>query len=334
MRGALQLLRVMPEVLFRQPQENVARILGIVQYGLGATDMGLRQLGIPLAKIPVLPLNAPDGICEIWQSSLPTQEGRTEDVHWRNNGMVAFLSWDQVDTEGSGLANVTEDAYHALFSAVHFQKHHLIRVWNHVGEINDDSAGLERYRQFNIGRQQAFVGTGRSLAGASVPAASALGASASALDVFALSAGLPAVAIENPRQTSAYHYPAEYGPRAPLFSRANLVDIGGGTLFVSGTASIVGHQTRHQGDCRAQTRETLRNIQVLLDETRMQYGKIWTLSDLELKVYVRFRSDLPAVVEEMERVIGGPVDALFLQADICRKDLLVEIEAVGLARTR
>ncbi|MEY2341775.1 hypothetical protein AB4090_06660 [Acidithiobacillus sp. IBUN Pt1247-S3] len=331
MPEALQLLRAMPAALFRQSPEQLARTLGIVQYGVGEADADLHQLGIPVAKISALPLNAPDGICEIWRSSLPIHEGRAGDVHWRDDGTVAFLTWERGDTGEAALEDMTDAAYRALFAAINSQNHHLLRVWNYIGEINDDSAGLERYRQFNIGRQQAFVGSGRSVAGESVPAASALGANGSTLELFALSSRHAAITIENPRQISAYRYPADYGPRAPTFSRASLVDIFGATLFISGTASIVGHQTVHQGDCRAQTRETLHNIQILLDETRLRHGAVWTLQDLEFKVYLRFSSDLPTVLEEMERVIAGPAKALFLQADICRRDLLVEIEAVGLA---
>ena len=37
-------------------------------------------------------------------------------------------------------------------------------------------------------------------------------------------------------------------------------------LFVSGTASIVGHETQHRGDVVAQTRETLANLSSVLAE--------------------------------------------------------------------
>ena len=65
------------------------------------------------------------------------------------------------------------------------------------------------------------------------------------------------VPVENPRQVSAYRYPPTYGPRvADLLARGAGRTSAAATiaLFISGTASIVGHETVHQGDVRAQTR--------------------------------------------------------------------------------
>ncbi|MBS1218520.1 MAG: hypothetical protein H6R21_1653, partial [Proteobacteria bacterium] len=137
--------------------------------------------------------------------------------------------------------------------------------------------------------------------------------------------------IENPRQLSAYHYPSQYGPRSPTFSRAGLVKLGGrDMLFISGTASIVGHQTLHGGDVAAQTRECLHNIAAIVAEAnRLAPDADFRLDQLAYKVYVRHPSDLAAVRDAMAQVIDAPVAAIFLQADVCRADLLVEIEASG-----
>ncbi len=51
---------------------------------------------------------------------------------------------------------------------------HLLRLWNYFSDINEDSDGLERYRHFNVGRQQAFLDAKRS-AFEGAPAACALG---------------------------------------------------------------------------------------------------------------------------------------------------------------
>ena len=106
-----------------------------------------------------------------------------------------------------------------------------------------DRHGLERYRQFNIGRQDAFLDSHRGATG-NVPAASAIGLAGGPLSVAFLAGATPALAVENPRQVSAYLYPADYGPRSPTFSRAVRATLSGQeALFVSGTASIVGHRT-------------------------------------------------------------------------------------------
>ncbi len=142
---------------------------------------------------------------------------------------------------------------------------HLLRVWNYLPQINGDGGGLERYRQFNLGRQQAFVEAGQA-AFEGAPAACALGIHQGALCIRFLAGRTAPLPIENPRQVSAYRYPPTYGPRAPTFSRAAIAEIGGGevALFISGTASIVGHETVHVGEVLAQTQETLRNLDAVI----------------------------------------------------------------------
>jgi enamine deaminase RidA (YjgF/YER057c/UK114 family) len=140
------------------------------------------------------------------------------------------------------------------------------------------------------------------------------------------------VFVENPRQVSAYHYPRQYGSHRPVFSRAALLTQGDGrTLFISGTASIVGHESLHIGDCAAQTRETLANIGALLEEANRVAGDThFDRSTLAYKVYVRRPADLPVVQQELASTLGPDAQIIYLQADICRQDLLVEIEATGI----
>lgn len=328
-KGALRLQEVTAAELATRSGEELADVLGIVRYGVGGGDLAGHDL--PVARVEVEVLGAPADTCEVWRCARPLRGGRTGPVRWRADGSLMFLSVDLAQATAA-LQDATEAAYRAVFAAAEAQGYpHLLRIWNHIGSINDASSGLERYRQFNIGRQQAFVACGRQVAGASVPAASALGASERApLAVYALATRTAPTAIENPRQVSAYHYPSDYGPRAPTFSRANLVDLDGPALFVSGTASIVGHRSVHLGDVREQTRETLRNIAVLLDEARERHGAAWDLGDLHYKAYLRRAADLDAVRDELARAAGRPVSCLSLQADVCRAELLVEIEAVAL----
>jgi hypothetical protein len=53
------------------------------------------------------------------------------------------------------------------------------------------------------------------------------------------------------------------------------------------------------------------------------------LDRLAYKVYVRHPADLAAVRATMAETLAAPLTAVFLQADVCRADLLVEIEATG-----
>jgi chorismate lyase / 3-hydroxybenzoate synthase len=104
----------------------------------------------------------------------------------------------------------------------------------------------------------------------------------------------------------------------------------GTNLFVSGTASIVGHETRHHGDAGAQTAESLANIAAVLEEANRVLGASrYSLDSLTFKVYVRRPGDLAIIAGAIERSAAREAPIVYLQADVCREDLLVEIEATG-----
>jgi chorismate lyase/3-hydroxybenzoate synthase len=132
---------------------------------------------------------------------------------------------------------------------------------------------------------------------------------------------------------SAYRYPETYGPRSPTFSRAALADIGDGNvaLFISGTASIVGHETVHHGDVREQTRETLRNLQAVIDAANARHRQVRPGRARLRGLRAAPDADTEAVRSVLEGALGADAPmvrhAVYLEADICRSDLLVEIEA-------
>lgn len=51
---------------------------------------------------------------------------------------------------------------------------------------------------------------------------------------------------------------------------------------------------------------------------------------LRYKVYVRRPEDLGTIDSELRAQIGPGAPVLYVRADICRGDLLLEIEAVGI----
>ncbi len=237
--------------------------------------------------------------------------------------------------ESRGLAPGAEAAYAELLARCErLGTPHLWRVWHYLPAINatDPDTGIERYRLFNQGRAAAFGAADRP-AGPSAPAACALGSptDATARLVF-LASDSPAIGIENPRQVSAWNYPRQYGRKSPLFARASIArGRRHDWLFISGTASITGHATRHHGDVRAQTEETLSNLQAVLDEANACRPSGCRAFDWEptthLRVYLRHPEDLATVRARLDRRLASLTRRVFLQADICREDLLVEIEA-------
>jgi chorismate lyase/3-hydroxybenzoate synthase len=275
-------------------------------------------------------------IQETWRLASPSRHGVSEGIAWRRADDILFgvIDLDEAAfaaaTDRSPLQAASEAAYDRIFRLLDAQKlPHLWRVWNYMADINAETHGLERYRQFNIGRQDAFIAHQRSAAG-NVPAACAIGLAAGPLSIAFLAGLAPAMPFENPRQVSAYNYPAEYGPRTPLFSRAALVHPPGQELlFVSGTASIVGYQTVHPGDVAGQCREAMANIAAVVAEANCAVrSQPFALDELVYRVYVRHAADFPVIRDALAPLVGG-ADVLYVQADICRSDLLLEIEAMA-----
>lgn len=316
-------------------------VLGAAAFDGGARALASGGVDFPLAHVHTPVLGDAREMLEVWRADAHAQPGSHGRVRYAWGGDFLFGSLAVHESEladaaasnaGTPLERATGLAYREMYAALAAAGNpQLVRVWNYIPDINTDTHGLERYRQFNKARHEATLACGRVVSG-NVPAASALGAAAeSPLTMYFLASRRTPAFIENPRQVSAYRYPAQYGPRSPAFSRATVLgEAREAMLFISGTASIVGHQTLHAGDPAAQTRETLANIQALLDEAarRTGTGKL-RLETLAYKVYVRDPRDLPAIRAELESALGAEAAVLYLKADICRRELAVEIEAVG-----
>jgi enamine deaminase RidA (YjgF/YER057c/UK114 family) len=326
------------------PEDGSGRwdsVLGVVAFedppaSLGGTD-------VPVAEINTPVLGANEGLCEIWQTRGPVESGQSASVRYRRDDKVLFgcisvpegapsaFAGELARSARSALQTATEQAYRQIFATLDSVGYgHLLRVWNYLPEINADTCGTERYWQFNAARREALVASGRAVSG-NVPAACALGSTVgSPLVIYFLASKSAPIAVENPRQVSAYRYPPKYGPQ-PVFARASLLRESSATvLFISGTASIVGHETFHIGDAAGQTRETLANIEALLGEANRVVGATrFALGSLAYKVYVRHSSDLPIIQAELTAALGSSARIVYLKADICRQNLLVEIEATG-----
>lgn len=266
----------------------------------------------------------------------PMQSGQHDAVRYRCNDSILFgvITLDETDFSasdtGSPLQAASRAAYERIFSMLGKKGFpYPLRFWNYMADINGVSHQLERYLQFNLGRQQAFAARGKDAAN-NLPAACALGMAGGPLTVAFLAGRAPSLPIENPRQISAYDYPPQYGPRSPLFSRASVASVANTRmLFLSGTASIVGHATLHAGDVTAQTEESLRNIAAVLAAAGSRTGAACEPADLDYIVYIRHAADFATVRDVLERHLGADLKAWYVEADICRADLLVEIEGAA-----
>lgn len=225
----------------------------------------------------------------------------------------------------------------------------VVRTWLYLGDIVGDVGPKQRYKELNRGRTDFFQGIrfGQALLMPGVergayPASTGIGMGGKglAMSCMALLTRRPDVfllPLENPGQTPAYEYGAGYSPQSPKFSRAMAVILGNYfTVWVSGTASIVDSETRYIGDAAKQTEQTIDNIERLIAEDNfLQHGVPGTgatLADLsKIRVYVKRPEDYAACRDVCERRFGN-IPAIYAVADVCRPDLLVEIEGVAFAK--
>lgn len=285
-----------------------------------------RQVHVPLPQAGDRPM------AEVWRSRRSVEPGRADGCAYAHDGEVLFGHVHVPEPEMADLARATADTYARIDALVRRLGYpHWLRTWNFLAHINHGDGDAERYRQFSLGRHQALAR--RHGFETRLPAATCIGTRDAGMTVCLLAAREPGAQVENPRQVSAFRYPPVHGPKSPSFSRACLKhwqDVS--HLFVSGTASVVGHESAHRGDLLAQLDETHRNFEALLAHAQGAAGE--PFHPAALKAYVRAGEDAPAVLARMRRLFGADTPLLCLVGDICRRDLLVEIEGLYTAPQR
>jgi chorismate lyase/3-hydroxybenzoate synthase len=269
---------------------------------------------------------------EIWRCAGPIKTGSWDKLKFAQ-GEQLTMGHISLDLRKSGdMRKSSKLAYEILQTYLQQSPHQWpLKIWNYIPGINQGSGDQELYRQFCLGRADAVLidhGDRPPL-----PAATAIGSPVDepALQVYFLAAALPGMDVENPRQVSAWRYPRQYGPKSPLFSRGTILRLNGSQQFlISGTASVVGHQTHHENQVASQLSESLRNVQSLLQEGHRLTGDSHARLDSEgiLKVYIRDPADLDLIRQTMEAEAPVAIPKIYLQGDICRGKLLTEIDGI------
>jgi chorismate lyase/3-hydroxybenzoate synthase len=224
------------------------------------------------------------------------------------------------------------DIYLRLADAIAALGQHPVRFWNFIPDLNAPVAdGLDRYMAFNVGRYDACVEWMGSAEGFDqrLATASAVGIAAPDLRVHCLTSVTPGAPVENPRQVPAYRYSSRFGPRPPCFARATRVSLGGRLrLLIGGTASIIGEESVHVGEPTAQAMEALANVEALIArETGSTTPPLAHLASVRL--YLRNEAYGGPVRETVERRCGSHTRIECVIAQICRPELLLEMEGVA-----
>ena len=274
------------------------------------------------ARHIVTPLAADTPYREVWTSpSGPVTTGTSGAIHYARTDSETIGSLILED-QGEDIETLAHRAYAELLAWLGQQNHQrLWRVWNFFSDINDGEGDDERYRRFSLGRHRALRES--ALPEQALPPATAIGCEAAQVFLMFIAGAAPCEPVENPRQISAYRYPRQYGPASPSFARAAKVNnAAGGALIVSGPASIVGHETRHEGDWRRQLDETHRNLASLTQRADV------AAAPAALRAYTRPGVPAYELIERIQGQWGRGITVIPLRGEICRRDLLLEIEGL------
>jgi len=299
-----------------------AQVLAVFGFGAGAPrtldDPRYLHIGLEPAESP-----AP---FEVWHAPRPVQAWRSGQLRGGRDGALEFGAIEVAEGD-DGIAGAAEHAYRALVAHLQAGAYpHLLRVWNYLDAITEGEGDAERYRQFCVGRVAGLEGHRGQF-----PAATAIGRrdGRRVLQVYWLAAREPGIAIENPRQVAAYRYPRQYGPQPPSFARAMLAPASLRLpLMLSGTAAVVGHASQHADDLPAQLHESFRNFDALLATARQHTPQLPRHfgADTLLKAYVRDAGALPLARAQLDALLAPEAARLVLHADVCRRELLIEID--------
>lgn len=246
---------------------------------------------------------------------------------YENSNMVFTLMEKILNTENLNFSNI-------------------IRQWNYIENIThipDKGQNYQHYQIFNDVRSD-YYNKSEFIHG--YPSATGIGTDICGLVVnfiaISTATNVQIVPVINPGQIDAHKYSQKVlvgsgvnkkeDKSSPKFERGKLVRTDEGTkIYISGTAAILGENTVFPTDVEKQTMATINNIKRLVDdESVLELDDIQAVEKSNysyVRSYVKHKTDIDIVKRLCEKHFRSECFQ-YLISDICRDDLLVEIEGL------
>ena len=214
----------------------------------------------------------------------------------------------------------------------------IVRQWNYIENISMFDGEHQNYQDFNDSRSHFYEKTVWS---SGYPAATGIGTNHGGVMVEIIAfqgKGLVDWSLDNPLQIAAHRYSqcvllgatdSKFKNRTtPKFERARVV----GTperqiVYISGTAAIRGEKSFIANDVTKQTIITMENIDYLISKSNYPVNSISRTYKM-LRVYVKNPSQMEMVRNYM-KANYPEATKIYVCADICRDELLLEIEGIA-----
>jgi len=252
---------------------------------------------------------------------------------------------DNLDESFSVQSYNVFDVVEKILQIENMPVHSIVRQWNYIEQITAFDGEHQHYQDFNDARSF-FYNYSQWPEG--YPAATGIGTACGGIvvdinAVYADDASINIDAIDNGWQIAAHAYSqgvllGEKDPRfqnktTPKFERAKRVkqeeyEI----VYVSGTAAIRGEESLLGVGIEKQAQTTVENIDYLISRENMQkqgvplFGSSYKLKNC--RVYLKDVSFMEKARMVIERLYPD-VESIFLLADVCRDELLIEIEGIA-----
>ncbi len=261
--------------------------------------------------------------------------------HQDNNYVVVneneqkMLFINGVESNKKSIVAQSEDVFEQVEGILSINKmpiNSIIRQWNYIPDILCFKDDIQNYQAFNDVRTNFYNKTEWNKG---YPAATGIGVVSGKLtiDFVTINEG-QVYPIINPNQIDAHGYSEvvlEKGldiKSTPKFERAKLVSsVNGSVVFVSGTAAIIGEESREGSSVFKQTLMTLDHIDTLLSEKCIQQEGDYKKPQIQsIRAYVKNIEDLK-IVQNICSKRYPEIPVVYVEADVCRNELLIEIEA-------
>lgn len=238
------------------------------------------------------------------------------------------------------------DTIEAILDIEQIPIRHIVRQWNYIEQITRMEGDIQHYQAFNDARSLFYLKEQWEQSG--YPAATGIGTKLGGVmvDLIAMipsnDTSIQIVAVDNPLQVPAHDYSQEVllGDKnkelicrsTPKFERAKVVGnpLHDSICFVSGTAAIRGEMSIAEMDIREQAVITMENIAHLISCNNLKLSGFDTQSFHKpgnLRIYLKHETDY---FEAMETImeLTDCTEQIYLMADVCREELLIEIEGI------
>ncbi|MFV0418492.1 MAG: Rid family hydrolase [Dysgonomonas sp.] len=279
-------------------------------------------------------------------------------INYKSNGGTHYIETESNKTK-SLIINILPSSIHNdikiqskeifthlenIFHLEGYDINSIIRQWNYIERITDFEGEHQHYQSFNDARSHFYSKTNWDNG---YPAATGIGTQHGGIMIDVI-ATMPKkenyiyVPLDNKLQVAAYDYSQDVllgaedkifkEKTTPKFERAKAVTDGKqGRVYISGTAAIRGEDSLTNVGIEEQTRTTIENIKYLISKENLKEAGIHAISDSSidmLRIYLKNAEDTQVVKDYMDNLFAA-IPASYLLADVCREELLIEIEGIA-----